>query len=196
MSWHFEMLFYSIPVGWYVCISSWHFHVCSRSSPPWRLRAPGCPASHTPSIYYAHLPSLGTRISDIGLTWTHSSPVYFLPYIFQFPSSVPCCCINCFLSVLPVCWRCSCLVPCPFYMKCFTPRTCFVSPASCDRMQQPTHKASGSTGVPVGMVASALGRPRWNQGSLTRNPTRLCVCAIVHKCIGPPPPNTITTHAG
>ena len=43
---------------------TWNCHV----PPPWRLRAPGCPASLTPNIYYAHLPSLVTRISRY---WTH-----------------------------------------------------------------------------------------------------------------------------
>ena len=42
--------------------------VTSAPAPPRFLRAPGCPASRTPAIYYAHLPPLVTRVSDIELT--------------------------------------------------------------------------------------------------------------------------------
>ena len=100
------------------------------------LFPPGARGSQA-ALHYALLPPsfrhtclASSRASAIldspGLT---QSPVYYLPYMCQFPCSVPRC-INCNLSVLPVCWRCSCLVLCPFPIKCLTPRTCFSSPAS------------------------------------------------------------------
>ena len=86
-------------------------HVCSRSSPPRRLRAPGCPASRTPTIHYTHLPSLITRISNIGLTWTHSTPVITSPIFVSSPALFPTSALIVFRLCFLVCWRCSCLVP-------------------------------------------------------------------------------------
>jgi hypothetical protein len=80
--------------------------------------------------------------------WTHLDSLitcYHLPYICHFSSSVPRFCINCLMFDSPYLLRLS-------------------SVNSCDRIQKPTHKASGSTGVPVGMVA--LGLHRWNWGCL------------------------------
>ena len=54
------------------------------------LALPSFPASHTLVINYAHLPSLVTRISDIGLTWTHSLICLFPPLYLSVPCSVPC----------------------------------------------------------------------------------------------------------
>ena len=111
---------------------------------PWCLRAPGCPASRTPAIHHPPLPSLVTRISNIGLTWSHSITCYYLPYICQFPNSVPAAALIVF---------CLCFLVC--------------CASTHDRMQQPSHDASGSTGVPVGMVASALSRHRGYLASLS-----------------------------
>ena len=64
---------------------------------PWRSRAPDYPASALlPSITHTCPPSsLASALLDSpGLTYH----VNFLPYICQFPSSVPCCCIDCLLS--------------------------------------------------------------------------------------------------
>ena len=96
--------------------------------PPWRLRAPGCPASLTPIIYYSHLPSLVTRISDIGHTWTHLSPFISSPIFVSSPALFPAAAF----IVFCLCYLFADAVPVSFhvFIKCFTPRTCFVSPAS------------------------------------------------------------------
>ena len=82
--------------------------------PPWRSRAHGCPASRTHAIInYGHMPSLITRISDTRFTWTHSSPVYYLSYIYQFPPTLPCWCIDCFC----LCYPCVDAVPVSFHAR-------------------------------------------------------------------------------
>jgi hypothetical protein len=60
-------------------------------------------------------PPFMTSLYDLCLWPLFMTSVYDLPLWPPFMTSVPCWCIL-FFSVLLVCWRCSCLVPCPFYV--------------------------------------------------------------------------------
>jgi hypothetical protein len=113
-------------------MSSHPHHNVSRLLPLCPHRARGRRAPQ----HYALLPpslrtsaSLVTRISDHldspGLNHLLFPSLYVsVPQLCsQLPHECP------YVVLLPLCWRCSCLVPCLFLIKCLTPRTCFSTPA-------------------------------------------------------------------